>query len=68
MTESLGERRVENECRCEYKREKLRPTHRLCTLVSTAIRLGLTEFGLPGSPYGTAKEIELVSENCSLKS
>lgn len=44
------------------------PTHNVCTLVSIAIRRGLTEFGLPGRPYGMAKEMVLECENCSLRS
>ena len=39
------------------------PTHRLCTLVSIAIRFGLIEFGFPGNPYGIAKLTLLLSEN-----
>jgi hypothetical protein len=41
---------------------------RLCTRVSMAMRFGLSELGLPGKPYGMAKLMVLVSENCNRKS
>ncbi len=43
-------------------------THRLCTLVSVALRFSRREFGLPGSPYIMAKLIELLSEIWSRRS
>lgn len=60
---------VEEACAtCKRKMLQLRPTHRLCTLVSIAILFGLIELAFPGMPYGTAKLIALDSENCSRRS
>jgi hypothetical protein len=60
-------RYVSNFLKTKRRREIYR-THRLCTLVSIAILPRLLEFGLPGSPLGTAKDMLLVPENCKRRS